>query len=138
MRLDPDEARRRFAGSAVARLATVDEHGRPHLVPITFAAHGDVVVSAVDHKPKSGRPLRRVRNIEANPAVSLLVDVYRDEWDALWWARMDGRAEVLRDPAELREPVAWLVEKYVQYRDRPPNGPVLRITAQRWTGWLAS
>ncbi|GDY30805.1 TIGR03668 family PPOX class F420-dependent oxidoreductase [Gandjariella thermophila] len=138
MRLDADEARRRFAASPVARLATADEHGRPHLVPVTFAVRGDVLVTAVDHKPKSGRPLRRVRNAEVNPAVSLLVDAYGEEWDALWWVRLDGRAEVLYDPADMREPVAWLVAKYAQYRDRPPHGPVLRINAECWTGWAAT
>src|SRR5437763_11695889 len=114
MRLDEKEARRKFAASPVARLATVDERGRPHLVPVTFAVRGDVVVTAVDHKPKSGRPLRRVRNAEANPAVSLLVDTYDEDWARLWWVRVDGRAEVLRERRDLRTPVGWLVEKYAQ------------------------
>src|SRR5262249_12517357 len=46
------EARRRFAAARVARLATVAADGRPHLVPVTFAVRGDVLVTAVDHKPK--------------------------------------------------------------------------------------
>jgi PPOX class probable F420-dependent enzyme len=135
MRLDQDESRRRFAASPVARLATVDEHGQPHLVPVTFAVAGDVVVTAVDHKPKSGRPLRRVRNAERNPAVSVLVDMYDEDWTRLWWVRVDGRAEVLREPRDLREPIEALVQKYAQYRDRPPGGPVLRIEVTHWTGW---
>jgi PPOX class probable F420-dependent enzyme len=135
MRLDQEESRRRFAASPVARLATVDEHGRPHLVPVTFAVQGDAVVTAVDHKPKSGRPLRRIRNAERNPAVAVLVDAYDEDWTRLWWVRADGRAEVLAEPGDMREPIEALVLKYAQYRDRPPRGPVLRIAVTRWTGW---
>ena len=62
----------------------------PHLVPITFAVDGDALYSAVDAKPKSTRALRRLANIAANPAVSVLVDHYDDDWTRLWWARADG------------------------------------------------
>ncbi|HEX4244983.1 MAG TPA: pyridoxamine 5'-phosphate oxidase family protein, partial [Acidimicrobiales bacterium] len=63
MRLSDSEARERFGGGRVARLATADASGRPHLVPFTFALDGDAVVLAVDHKPKSSPALRRITNI---------------------------------------------------------------------------
>ena len=72
MRLTPEDARARFAAAPVARLATVGSEGAPHLVPITFAVDGDLVCFAVDHKPKSTRDLRRLRNIRANDQVSRL------------------------------------------------------------------
>ena len=99
--MDAAEARRRFAAARVARLATADADGRPHLVPVVFAVDGDRVWSAVDDvKPKATMRLRRLRNIAANPAVALLADHYDDEdWTALWWARADGAAQLL-DPAD--------------------------------------
>ena len=90
------EARRRFAAARVARLATADLEGRPHLVPIVFALAGETLYSVVDAKPKRTTELRRLRNVRSNPSVSLLVDHYDDaDWSALWWVRADGSARVL-------------------------------------------
>ena len=83
----------RFASARVARLATVDAGGGPHVVPITFAVDGDVIWSAVDDKPKRSRELKRLANIRSNPAVSVLADHYDDDWTRLWWVRADGTAE---------------------------------------------
>lgn len=46
----------------VARLATVDPDGRPHLVPIVFVLEGETLYAAVDAKPKRSPRLRRVEN----------------------------------------------------------------------------
>lgn len=135
MLLDEAEARRRFAAARVARLATADEHGRPHIVPVTFAVHGDMIVTAVDHKPKRSTNLKRLRNITVNPQVSLLVDHYDDDWTQLWWARADGSAHVLdHDP----DAALWLRAEYRQYADTPPAGPTIHITVTSWSGWSSS
>jgi PPOX class probable F420-dependent enzyme len=136
--LTEHDARQRFAGAAVARLATVTETGRPHLVPVTFAVDGDRIYTAVDAKPKSTTDLRRLRNIRARPQVAVLADRYHDDWAALWWVRADGRAVILEDPRQTAGPVALLAARYPQYRDQPPAGPVIEITAERWTGWAAA
>lgn len=138
MRLDEGEARRRFAGARVARLATVDASNAPHLVPVTFAVLGDEVVFAIDAKPKSTTDLRRLRNIAGNPRVSLLVDHYDDDWTRLWWVRADGTAAVHTDDAHRREPLAALEGKYPQYTETPPAGPVVRIAVTAWRGWAWS
>lgn len=132
-------ARRRFAAARVARLATADAAGRPHLVPMVFAVAGDTVYSAVDAKPKRTTALRRLANVAANPRVALLVDHYDEDWDALWWVRAEGAGRVL-DPGveEAREAVARLVARYAPYRERPPEGPVLAVAVERWAGWAAS
>ncbi|HEX3781507.1 MAG TPA: TIGR03668 family PPOX class F420-dependent oxidoreductase [Pseudonocardiaceae bacterium] len=135
MRLPQEEARTRLAAARVARLATVDEQGRPHLVPVTFAVRGDVAVTAVDHKPKTSRDLKRLRNIEANPLVSLLADDYAEDWTQLWWVRADGAATILRDPADMAGPLELLTAKYPQYQGRTPAGPVIRIDIGVLTGW---
>ena len=122
----------RFASARVARLATVDADGTPHIVPFTFAVAGDVIWSAVDDKPKRSRELRRLANIRNTPAVSVLVDHYDDDWTRLWWVRADGTAEVVDDG-----PVDLLAEKYPQYREHPPAGPFVKITVARWSEWDA-
>jgi PPOX class probable F420-dependent enzyme len=132
-----EEARARFAVQRVARLATADARGRPHLVPIVFAVEGDLVYSAVDSKPKRTRSLRRLANVLENPAVSILVDHYDDEdWGALWWVRADGRGRVLEsDEPEAQRAVELLRDRYPQQR---AVGAVLAVEVDRWSGWSAS
>jgi PPOX class probable F420-dependent enzyme len=132
----PDEARRRFASARVARLATADAAGRPHVVPIAFAVEGDHVYSAVDAKPKRTPALRRLANVRENPAVAILVDHYDDDdWDALWWVRADGRGRVLEAGCdEARHAVELLRARYPQQR---ATGAVLAVDVERWSGWSA-
>lgn len=131
------EARARFAAARVARLATADAAGHPHLVPIAFAVSGDTVYSAVDAKPKRTKALRRLANVRENPIVSLLVDHWDEEdWEALWWVRADGRGRVL-DPAEpeARAAVEALRERYPR---QLADGEVLAVDVERWSGWAGS
>ena len=135
--MTPAEARARFAAARVARLATADAAGRPHLVPIAFVVAGDTIYSAVDAKPKRTRALRRLANVRENPAVSLLVDHWdEDDWAALWWVRADGRGRVLdsEDP-EARRAAGLLRERYPRQRDA---GEVLAVEVERWSGWAAA
>lgn len=137
--MTPAEARTRFAVARVARLATADASGRPHLVPVVFVVHGETIYSAVDAKPKRSTALRRLANVAANPAVAVLVDHYDDEdWAQLWWVRADGTGRVLasEDP-EARRAVALLAERYSQYQESSPAGAVLAIDVNRWSGWSA-
>ncbi|MGW4486309.1 TIGR03668 family PPOX class F420-dependent oxidoreductase [Amycolatopsis sp. NPDC004368] len=134
MKLSADEARARFAAARVARLATASASGVPHVVPVTFAVSGSEIVFAVDHKPKSSTSLRRLANIAENPAVSFLVDAYSDDWSQLWWARADGVARVVAE-SERAERVGWLVAKYPQYAERPPEHALVSTTVGSWRGW---
>jgi PPOX class probable F420-dependent enzyme len=138
VRLSEDQARARFASVPVARLGTADAQGRPHVVVVTFAVDGDTVHTAVDQKPKSSTNLKRLRNVRENPRVSLLADEYSEDWDRLWWARADGRAVVLAGEREMAGPLRLLAERYWQYRQAPPTGPVLAVAVERWSGWAAS
>ena len=134
--MHPAEARLRFAAARVARLATADAEGRPHLGPVTFAVDGDTIYTAVDHKPKRTLALKRLANIAANPRVALLADEYDDDWTRLWWVRADGAATVLE--AGDAHAVALLSGRYAQYRGQPPAGPVIAVAVERWSGWSAS
>ena len=131
-----DEARRRFGGSPVARLGTVTPDGAPHLVPVTFALDGDVIWWAVDTKPKRTRALQRLVNLSVEPRVTLLVDHFEEDWNALWWVRADGVAAVAV-PDETARALTLLAQRYPAYRATPPAGPVVKVTVQRWRWWSA-
>ena len=133
--MDLDTARRRLGGAGVGRLATVTAQGRPHVVPCCFALTRNVAYSAVDGKPKSGRPLRRVANLEANRVFSLLVDHYADDWSSLWWVRVDGHGRIVGDESERTLAVGLLTDKYPQYLDVPVPGPVVALEIDSWTSW---
>ena len=113
-----NEAVAMFAESPVAMLATVGPDGAPHLVPVVFAVHGDVVYTAVDAKRKSTKKLRRLANIEGNPKVTMLVDHYDDDWAQLWWVRADGIAV---DPLQRRGDGRRLRPAAPEIRSVPTN-----------------
>ena len=128
----------RLSAARVARLATTDPDGRPHLVPIVFALEGNTTLySAVDRKPKRSSKLRRIENARARPDVTILVDHYEDDWDRLWWIRVRGLARVLDDGDERDHALALLQEKYPQYRTEPPDGPVLAVDVTEVREWTA-
>jgi PPOX class probable F420-dependent enzyme len=128
----------RLTAARVARLATTDPDGRPHLVPIVFALGGDTLYSAVDSKPKRSRRLRRIENARERPDVAVLVDHYDEDWGQLWWIRLRGRARVLDDGRERERALVLLAEKYPQYRDDPPDGPVLAVDLDEVRTWSAT
>jgi PPOX class probable F420-dependent enzyme len=128
----------------VARLATRGPEF-PHQVPIVFARAGGRFWSPVDGKPKRGGELARVRHVQADPRVSLLLDQYGEDWAALWWIRVEGLAKVVRAADAARDPgisaaVLSLRGKYPQYEEipvlrEPPT--VLVIEPLRVTSWCA-
>ena len=136
--MDEREIRSRFESASVARLATVGADRRPHLVPVCFALDEQTLYFAVDSKPKRTTNLKRLRNIAANPAVSILVDHYEDDWKALWWVRADGEARVVTEEAEARRAITLLAARYSQYRANAPAGPVVAVAIAALTGWSAS
>ena len=105
------------------------------MVVCCFAVDHDVIVTAVDAKPKSTAMLRRLANVRANPLVSLLVDHYDEDWSMLWWVRVDGPASVVEHGPTRHNALAALAAKYVQYRENPPPGPVVVIEATTWRAW---
>ena len=136
--MDPAECRQRLASARIARLATVDRRGVPHLVPVTFALAADEVVTAVDTKPKRTTQLKRLDNIRATGRACLLADTYDEDWSRLWWVRADATARVLPPGPVSAHAVALLTGKYEQYAEVVPTGPVIALRVTRWTGWSAS
>jgi PPOX class probable F420-dependent enzyme len=122
----------------VARLATVDARGRPHVVPVCFALDGATLYIAVDEKPKSGDPrrLRRLRNIANNPQVQVLFDFYHDDWSRLRYAQLRGTARIVDGGEEYARALALLRERYPQYRTMALDSlPVIAVDVERAVDW---
>ena len=127
--------RQHLATARVGHLATASAEDRPHVVPCCFVFRATVAYTAVDSKPKTTHRLQRIRNLEANPSVSLLVDHYEEDWARLWWVRLDGIGRILIDGAERDAALDLLAQKYSQYRVTRPPGPVIAIDIDLWRGW---
>ncbi len=88
--------------------------------------------------PRSISSSRRLRNIHENPRVALLCDHYDDDWTQLWWVRADGAALIADDGPARAAAVEMLVNKYEQYADDVPSGPVIVVDIDSWSGWAYS
>ncbi|PKB82770.1 MAG: PPOX class F420-dependent oxidoreductase [SAR202 cluster bacterium Io17-Chloro-G9] len=132
-----------LASARIGHLATADETGAPHVIPVCFALGGDLVsgdtiYSVLDQKPKRTAltRLRRVRNILANPQVALVVDHYEESWDRLWYILVRGRAELLEDGDERVTAIGLLRQKYDQYRTMDiGDNPVIKIAISQTVAW---
>ena len=135
----PGERERAFLlGQRVARLASANARGEPHVVPVCFALDGETVYVTIDEKPKrdSGRPLKRIRNLIENPAVSLVADHYEEDWRRLGWVMLRGRAEIHYGGEEHDRAQALLRARYPQYRTmRLEALPVIAIRVRRVASW---
>ena len=141
--MDPEVAAF-VAGHRVARLATADAAGVPHVVPICYAFDGRCLYSALDLKPKTvaGPRLKRVRNVLENPRVAVVIDDYSEDWSVLGYVLIHGTVSVLEaaaffeDGDERSRAEAMLRKKYPQYEDLLERGcTVLKITPLRVTSW---
>jgi PPOX class probable F420-dependent enzyme len=134
-----DEAHAKLAAARVARLATIDANQAPLMVPICFSYDGSVFYTAIDGKPKSVPPaqLARLKNIQQNPQVALLIDEYDEDWNRLWFVLVRGEAELVSTSEERDRALAQLKAKYSQYRAGmlPDDALVLRITPRRTSTW---
>ena len=127
-----------LASARIAHLATADSAGSPQVVPVCYTFDGQTIYSVLDQKPKRTSPLRlrRVRNIQVNPRVSLLVDHYEEDWRRLGYLMVMGRAELLLDGDERIGAIRLLRQKYPQYQDMDIDAnPVIKISPTRVTAW---
>jgi len=130
---------KRFLRSArVARLATADKKGVPHVIPICYVFDGKALYSPIDEKPKKSPPLllKRIRNILENPHVAVVVDRYGENWKKLAYVLIRGRARLLSGGENYRKAVRLLRKKYPQYRQmKIQDRPMIRIMPTRVTSW---
>ena len=127
-----------LARMRVARLATADAAGQPHVIPIVFAVDDRVLYTPLDEKPKRVAPsrLKRVRNLTANPQVAVVVDEYDEDWTRLAWVLITGRSEIVESGAAHAAAVRLLHQKYPQYEAMPLDTcPIIVITPIKVTSW---
>jgi PPOX class probable F420-dependent enzyme len=121
----------------VGHLATADGSGVPHVVPVCYALRENTLYIAVDEKPKRpGALLKRLRNIDANAAVAVVVDRYDENWARLGWVMLRGRAEILTEGPEHEDAQALVRSRYEQLRAmRIETLPVIAVRIERATSW---
>ena len=121
-------------GARRALLTTTAPDGSPRPVPVCFALRGNEIVSAVDHKPKSGASLARINDIRRTGRAVLLVDRWDEDWTRLAWLRIAARARV----DEPGSATAALVSRYPQYANAAPVGEVIALAPERivWWAWM--
>jgi PPOX class probable F420-dependent enzyme len=122
----------------VARLATADRAGRPHVIPIVFAVDDRFLFTPIDAKPKrvSANQLKRVRNIRENPDVAVVVDEYHEDWSRLLWVLIRGRAELVEGGSLQTTGIQLLKAKYRQYETMPlANRFLIVVTVENVTTW---
>ena len=123
----------------VARLATADLDGHPHIVPVCYAFDGTRFYIPLDEKPKKfdESKLRRVRNILARHEASLLIDQYDDDWSRLGYVLIHGHARLMQSDDSLHaQALVLLRERYIQYRNMMlEKHSVIIITPDIVTSW---
>ena len=125
-------------GHRVARLATADAAGRPLVLPICYVLVEETLYSPTDAKPKRVpvQRLKRLRNIQANPHVALVIDDYSEDWTQLAYIIMHGTADILTSGPAFEQAVAALRQKYPQYQHMPiQENPMIAVQLSRVVGW---
>ena len=122
----------------VGHLGLLDSHGRPRVLPVTYALSGGAAWTIVDNKPKRpGTEPARVRWLRARPHATLTVDHYDDDWSSLAWVQLLGEVAILEARAH-EGALTALIHRYPQYEADPPPGPMLRLSVERAVWWRAA
>jgi PPOX class probable F420-dependent enzyme len=139
MILGQDEMRRRIERQRVVRLATIDEQGRAHVVPVLFVVDGNIFYSPTDRSSeKRPRPAKRLSHLEHDRRVTVLADFYHEDWLRAWWVRLRGTGRVVGEGQERAHVAGLLDRKYRQFAGDAylkDGGPVLAVDIKNWTGW---
>ncbi|HLT19249.1 MAG TPA: TIGR03668 family PPOX class F420-dependent oxidoreductase [Thermomicrobiales bacterium] len=138
MASNPPEWAVEFVRAArVGRLATASAGGEPHVIPCVYVLLDGALYSIVDEKPKSGRRLQRLRNIDATGRAALVVDRYDEDWSQLAFVLIRGPATTITNADPRYAPaLAALREKYPQYREMSlEDSEMVMLEAERWVAW---
>jgi PPOX class probable F420-dependent enzyme len=140
----PQDIEHLIERARVARLATIDCEFKPHLVPVVFVFDGDNFFIPVDEKRKTAKPenLRRIRNIQDNPNVALLIDEYSEDWTRLAFVMMQGKASIITTKIQggirLQQAYNKLTTKYAQYQKIGIGEMCIMINPEKVISWSNS
>jgi PPOX class probable F420-dependent enzyme len=132
-----DRHRRFLAARRIGHLATADRAAAPHVVPVCYALADATLYITIDEKPKrTDRVLKRLRNIQENPSVAVVVDRYDEDWIKLGWVMLRGRADILTDGTEHHDAQVLLRARYPQLQAmRIEFFPVIAVRIDSATAW---
>jgi len=125
----------------VARLGTVDQKLYPYVVPIVFVFHENSFFIPLDEKKKTvnSKNLKRVKNIEKNPNVTLLIDRYQNNWKKLFFLMIHGKATVINGNSKLMDKIhKLLISKYPQYKKIGIGNSCIKIEPTKVRFWSNS
>jgi PPOX class probable F420-dependent enzyme len=128
----------------VARLATVGSEFKPYLVPTVFVFDGSHFFIPIDEKRKKAKPenLRRIKNIQGNPNVALLIDEYSEDWNRLAFVMFQGKASVMESrkqaDIQLLQAQEELATKYIQYQKIGIGEMCIMIKPEKVVSWRSS
>ncbi len=127
----------------VARLATIDSEFKPHIVPVVFVFDCNHFFIPIDEKRKTAKPekLKRIRNIQHNPNVALLIDQYDEDWTKLAFVMIQGKASVAskrEENIQVRQAYKKLITKYIQYQKVGVGEVCIIITPKKVASWRNS
>jgi len=117
----------------VSRVATAGPGGMPHVVPVCHVVADGRIYFA------SGAEGRKVMNIEANPQVAVVVDLYAEAWPHLKGVMVQGRAVLIARGPRFRKIRSLLYAKYPQYPDEAAldesDSVIVEVTPVRVFSW---
>ncbi len=136
----PESVQRCINAHVVARLATADRNGQPHVIPFCYAFDGEHIYFVVDQKPKrqTGKPIKRIRNMLENPHAAIVIDDYADDWTQLAYVLITGTTALVDNETEYDRLLALLRERYPQYRKMEltfATNAMVRITPTKVHAW---
>ena len=129
----PDRIRSFLTEERRGVMTTIDPDGSPHAVPVVFARAGDEIISPIDHKPKTGEVMKRVKNLRRDDRVTLLIDHWDEDWTRVGWLMVRGHATVDEDASPSLMSV--LNERYHQYAPDERHDALIRIRPTRLSWW---
>ena len=131
-RLSP-KAAKLIAHERVCRVATAGADGRPHLAPVCQVLAGQKIYFG------SSNTGRKVKNLRANPRLSLTVDIYSEDWRHIKGVTVQGKARLIARGPEFARARARLYAKYLQYRSdaalSPSDSLIVEVTPTRVYAW---
>ena len=121
------------ARERVCRIATANAEGLPHLVPVCHVVAGGKLYVG------SGDDAAKVRNLKANPKITVTVDLYSDYWAEIKGVMVQGTAKLIERGPAFQRAKRKLYEKYPQYAKEaalaPSDSVIIEVTPTHVFSW---
>lgn len=133
IRLTPDEQQAFLREQRKCALATLDQHGFPHLVAMNF-----VFRDGAFYMTSYGKA-QKVQNARRDPRVAVMVESGSD-YAELKGVMARGDCEIIDDPERVREVFAWLgagraIARPSGSAQSVPKRVVMKILPHRIVSW---